>query len=422
MRLRIALAALAASFAATTMMTGAALAAEHSEPLTGDLVINFDDLNPDKKAAFDRVVEMFRSENPDLNVTTNVQDREAYKTAIRNFLTADDAPDVASWYAGNRMRPFVDAGLFADVSDVWEENGFDETLASTMSAMTVDGKQYGVPYTYYNWGLFYRADILEENGIAAPETFDDLLAACETLRAAGITPITTGSQFLWPLGGVFDYLNLRTNGYDFHNQLTAGEVPYTDERTRATFANWQRMLDAECFVDNHATMDWQDALAGFNNGEAAMYVMGNFAVNAMREGGLTDEQIGFAPFPTIDPAIPRAEDAPTDTFHLAANATNVENGKAFLAFIARPDVNSMWNEEIKQLPINAEASVGDDKFIQAGFELLSGAEGIAQFYDRDAPAEMAKAGMEGFQEFMIKPDRLDAILERLDRIQERASD
>jgi len=32
---------------------------------------------------------------------------------------------------------------------------------------------------------------------------------------------------------------------------------------------------------------------------------------------------------------------------------------------------------------------------------------------------MAKAGMEGFQEFMIKPDRMDAILKRLDKIQER---
>ena len=39
--------------------------------------------------------------------------------------------------------------------------------------------------------------------------------------------------------------------------------------------------------------------------------------------------------------------------------------------------------------------------------------------DKGASAWHAKAGMEGFQEFMIKPDRLDAILERLDKIQER---
>ena len=50
---------------------------------------------------------------------------------------------------------------------------------------------------------------------------------------------------------------------------------------------------------------------------------------------------------------------------------------------------------------------------------VSTAAGLAQFYDRDAPAEMAKAGMEGFQEFMVKPDRLDAILKRLDKVQKK---
>ncbi|PIH47842.1 sugar ABC transporter substrate-binding protein, partial [Staphylococcus epidermidis] len=45
--------------------------------------------------------------------------------------------------------------------------------------------------------------------------------------------------------------------------------------------------------------------------------------------------------------------------------------------------------------------------------------GIAQFFDRDAPPEMAKAGMEGFQEFMVRPERLDAILERLERQRQR---
>jgi multiple sugar transport system substrate-binding protein len=64
--------------------------------------------------------------------------------------------------------------------------------------------------------------------------------------------------------------------------------------------------------------------------------------------------------------------------------------------------------------------VGDDPFLKQGFEVLSTAEGgIAQFFDRDAPAQMAKAGMEGFQEFMAYPDRLDAILERLESVRQR---
>ena len=51
-----------------------------------------------------------------------------------------------------------------------------------------------------------------------------------------------------------------------------------------------------------------------------------------------------------------------------------------------------------------------------GFEMLSrnSPGGVAQFFDRDAPAEMAAVAMEGFQEFMVFPDNLDDILERIE--------
>ena len=50
------------------------------------------------------------------------------------------------------------------------------------------------------------------------------------MKENGVTPFTIGTKFLWTAAGVFDYLNLRTNGYDVHNALTAGEIKYTDPR------------------------------------------------------------------------------------------------------------------------------------------------------------------------------------------------
>ncbi len=390
-----------------------------SAPAFGaDLVINFDDLNPDKKAAFDAVVAAFQEANPDMEIEVNNQDREAYKTAIRNFLTAD-APDVAAWYPGNRMAPFVNAGLFEPISDLWESEGLNESFASIMPTMTMNGEQWGVPYSYYQWGIYYRADVLEELGVTPPETWDDLLAACTTIDEAGKDCFTIGTKFLWTAAGVFDYLNLRTNGYDFHNALTAGEVSFTDPKVVQVFEHWKELVEPGHFVENHATMSWQDALAPFVSGDAAMYVMGNFAIGAMTEAGLTEDQIGYIPFPTINPDVPRAEDAPADALFIPSGAKNKENGKKFLAFVATPEIQTQWNEAIGQLPPNANATVGDSKFLQQGFETLSTAAGLAQFFDRDAPAEMAKAGMEGFQEFMLNPDRLDKILERLDKVQQR---
>ena len=77
------------------------------------------------------------------------------------------------------------------------------------------------------------------------------------------------------------------------------------------------------------------------------------------------------------------------------------------------------NATLGQLPVNNKAEKPADPFLKAGFEMLSNAHALAQFYDRDANAEMAKAGMEGFQEFMVKPDNLDKILERLEKIRAR---
>ncbi len=395
------------------------LFAATSSVFAADLVITFDDMNPGPKAAFENAVAKFQKENPSINVIANNGDREAHKAAIRNFLTAD-APDITSWYPGNRMRPFVKAGLFEDVSDVWEKNGFNEDLAAIRPTMTIGGKQWGVPYSYYQWGVYYRKDIFEKLGISEPGTWTEFLAACETLKANGVTPITIGTRYLWTAAGVFDYINLRTNGYDVHNQLTAGKIKYTDPRIRKTFEYWAELVNNGYFLENHATMSWQDAVAPFASGEAAMYVMGNFSVDAYKNAGLTYDQIDYFPFPEITPGIPRAEEAPADAFFIPTNAKNKSDAKKWLAFVARPDVQTEWNKAIGQLPINSKASVTDDKFIKQGFETLNGAAGLAQFYDRDAVPEMAAAGMEGMQEFMMKPERLDKILKRLDKVQAKA--
>ena len=383
------------------------------------LVFNTDASDPAPKAAFEQLVADFEAAYPEIDVVVNTFDHEGYKTAIRNFLTAD-SPDLANWYAGNRMRPFVEVGQFIDVSDVWAENGLYESLGSALSSMTIDGKQWGVPYTYYQWGIYYNKDAYAKAGVdaASIKTWDDFISACEKFQAAGIDCLTTGSKALWPIAGIFDYLDLRTNGYDFHMQLTSGDIAWTDDRVKAVFAEWAKVLPYT--TANHAAIDWQDAVSNIVQGSAANYVIGNFAVAAFKDGGLTNDNLGFMQFPEITPGLARAEEAPTDTIHIPAGAKNVEDAKLFLAFLASSEVQTKMNGTLGQLPINSGSSVGDDPYLAAGFEMLSTADGgIAQFFDRDAPAEMAKAGMEGFQEFMVKPECLDDILERLEKVRVR---
>ncbi len=407
------------NFKLKTLALSAVLSMGAMAAQAGVITLNTDASDPAPKAAFAQLVKDFEAAHPGITVKINTFDHEGFKTSIRNFLTAD-APDVVTWYAGNRMAPFVDAGLFEDVSDVWKAEGLEKSLASATSSMTRKGKQWGIPYTYYQWGVYYRKDIFDKLGIAEPKSWDQLVAASKKLKDNKITPFAIGTKATWTTGGWFDYLNLRVNGYAFHMDLTAGKVPYTDKRVQAVFDKWDQLVKPGYYLENHASYQWQEALPAFVKGEAAMYLIGNFAVAPMREAGLKDEQIGFMQFPEITKGVPMAEDAPTDTLHIPSKAKNKADARKFLAYVASAKAQSTMNKTLGQLPVNNQATSPDDKFLKAGFAMLSSAKGLAQFYDRDAPAEMAKAGMDGFQEYMLKPERREAILKRLESVRKRS--
>lgn len=380
------------------------------------------DYDPIPLAAAEALIADFEAANPEIDVVLTNFDHEAYKNAIRNFLTADP-PDLANWYAANRMRPFVEAGLFADISDVWANNGLTDALASSVPSSTIDGKQYAIPYTYYQWGIYYNRDAYTAAGVEVPGpegvSWDQFLANCEKFKAANIDCVTTGSSALWPVAGIFDYVSMRTNGYQFHSDLAAGKVSWTSPEVAAVFDNLGKLQPY--VTANHAAIDWQDAAALLVQGKAANYVMGNFAVGVFKEGGMTNDNLGFMVFPEITAGVARAEEAPTDTIHLTSGAKNPEDAKTFLAYMAGAEAQSKWNAAVGQLPTNKNATVDPaDPFLTAGFQALSTATGgIAQFWDRDADAEYAKVGMEGFQQFLVQPDQRDAILERLEQARTR---
>ena len=400
----------AALFGATAMLLA-------TQADAGTLVINADTSDPAPRAAWEATVEAFKKAHPDVEVKFNVYDHESYKKSIRNWLTSA-SPDVVYWYVGNRMAQFVKPGLLEDVSSVYTDEVKAEMGNVATGLVTVDGKQYGVPYTYYQWGIYYRKDLLDAAGVTAPPTtWEEFVDACGKIKASGVEPIAIGSKDLWPTAGWFDYLNMRINGLEFHMELMAGKVPYTDDRVRAVFAKWGELLDKGCFVKNHASVSWQESQSLLYQGKAAMMLIGNFIVpNFPPE---VKDKMEFVAFPKINPEIGDYEDAPMDSIHIPAKAQNKEDAKKFLAFVAQADVQEAINKALLQVPVNQKAAVADDRFLRAGQQLLTNADGIAQFFDRDTSEDLATIGMKGFQEFMIKPERLDKVLEDLERARKR---
>ena len=382
----------------------------------GKLVIasNASDAAPRK--AMEDIVAKFQAANPDIEVVLNTTEHEAFKTAIRTILAADKGPDVATWFAGNRMAGFVADGLFADVSDVWASEGWDSSMSSTMPSVTFNGKQYAVPYSYYQWGVYYRKDIYDANGISIPKTYDEFLDNCKKLKANGIASVAIGTKYLWTAAGWFDYINLRTNGLDYHIDLMLGKTKYTDEGVVNTFKNWARAIDAGCFMDDHQNYSWQEAQAPLINGEAASYLIGNFIVANLPEE--TQGQLDFYQFPPIDPSLELGEDAPTEIIFMPANAQNVENGKKFMAFYAQPENLTAMNNVLGQLSTHSGSAAPSDRFQRAGAEMLSKSK-TAQFFDRDTTPEMAKAAMQLMVDFMLEPENMMEILEEIEEERSR---
>ncbi|ACR28901.1 ABC transporter substrate-binding protein [Burkholderia glumae] len=389
-----------------------------SAALAGTLSVNIAYKGASQRAVWTQVVDQFKQSHPGTDVKLAFVDEEAYKVQLPNWLTTAP-PDIINWHDGERMAYYAKRGLFEDLSADWQKNHWDTMYASTKEASSYQGKPYAAPTVYYAWGMFYRKNLFKKVGITAePTTWAEFLDDCKKLKAAGITPIAVGGRDAWTLAGWFDYLDLRLNGNAFHQQLMAGQIPYTDARVKKVYTTWKQLIDAGYFIDNALSYDLDAAQPFLFQDKAAMMLMGTFIT-----GGFTPavrQDMGFFRFPVIDANVPIAEDGPVESLHIPAKAKNKADAHAFLAFVETPAIGAQLAKGLGSLSANSRSPEPDDAISRIAFHLLADTKGgIAQFYDRDMTKEMADEGMKGMQQFLADPGKLDAVLAQLEAARQR---
>jgi multiple sugar transport system substrate-binding protein/raffinose/stachyose/melibiose transport system substrate-binding protein len=363
----------------------------------------------------EQLVQMWNEAHPDQPLNHSIIQHEEFKQAIRAYLVSDPPPDVMTWFAGERARFFIDRDLILDFSEMWEEQGFSEVYAPGFQELArVDDGYYFLPTSYYWWAIYYRKSVVEEVGVEVPiETWDELLAACDAFTAAGKRAFAIGTRDLWTTGGWFDYLNMRINGPEFHLGLMSLQESYTDERVRDVFAHWQQLLEHQCFIDDPAAYVWNEAIPLMINGEAGMYLLGQFITGSFPEE--LQDDLDFFRFPVINPDVPIGEDAPTDGYFIAANAHNPQGAMDFLAFLGSQEVQQMALDQVGRLPTRTDVDLSNvDEATQKGINLIQTADYVFQFYDRDTTAEMYEAGFDAFTAFWDDPSQIDSLLEDLE--------
>jgi ABC-type glycerol-3-phosphate transport system substrate-binding protein len=367
------------------------------------------------RVADSQVVSMFQAQNPNVKIIHSVISDEDFKQAIRAYLQAEPGPDVLTWYAGNRARFFISKGLIMDITDIYQQEGwYDKYPKAFVNLSTVNGKQYFVPTNWYWWAVYYRKSVFQKLGLTPPKTWDEFMTVCDTIKKSGMSPLTIGTKWRWTTGGVFDYLNMRVNGPEFHLSLCDGEESYTDPRVKRVFKDyWAPMLKKGYFIPDAPAYTWQEAINLMVTGKAAMYLMGQFISTAWPEE--IKDDLDFFQFPIIDPKVAIAEDAPTDGVFASAKAANPAMAKKFLAFLGSAPAQEVWVKQLGRLATHKDVDQSlYTPYQKKGIALINTADTLTQFYDRDTTPPMADKGMDAFMEFWANPDKADDILARLD--------
>ena len=346
-----------------------------------------------------------------LDVSINTVDHNTYQENFNTYIQQPD--DVVCWFAGYRMRAFAGKGVVGDISDVWSGlDGFSEGFKSASSGL--DGKQYFVPFYFYPWGIHYRKSLFEEKGYAVPTTWDEFKTLCDTMQADGITPLAGANDGRWPQMGMFDMLNMRINGYDFHVSLMGGLESWEDDRVKAVFAAWEEILPYYQPDANGRT--WQDAANGIGDKSVGMFLLGTFITSNFDADTQQDiiDDVDFFLFPAIDDAHGQdAIEAPIDGFMMAAAPQNEAGAKALLGGLgAAAAIDAYISVNPSVVAANDGADTGNyNSLQQKSVEAVATAKYIAQFLDRDTDPDFA-ANVVGvaIADFLATPGNIDTIL------------
>jgi multiple sugar transport system substrate-binding protein len=365
---------------------------------------NASDATP--KAAYQAMFDQFTSENSEYTTEVNTVDHNTFQEQINNYLQGKP-DDVFTWFAGNRMNFFAQQGLAGDISDVWED--VDMSDAFKQAATGEDGKQYFIPVYNYPWAVFYRKSLFEEKGYEVPATLDEFTALATQMKKDGLTPIGFADKDGWPAMGTFDILNMRINGYEFHQNLMAGEEAWDSKKVKEVFSTWAELLPLH--EENALGRTWQEAAQNFAAKKSGTYLLGSFLGQQLAEADRAD--LDFFPFPEINPEFGTDSiDAPIDGFMMSADPENEAGAKALLSFLATPAAQEIY---VKSDPnvvaaANGASTEGYSPVQKKAAEVIGSTANIAQFLDRDTRPDFASpVVIPALQQFLQDPKDIDGV-------------
>ena len=156
--------------------------------LAQDVTLEFVVWNYSLETIQDNIAK-FEAENPGIKVNVTDYAWPDYNDSLVLRIRGNTPTDVI--YGGQDWLPaWGAAGFIAPLESVAPEWAVDELAADiagfALTDVTYDGKVYGLPYYSDTISFVYNKKILEDHGIPVPTTWEEVTAAAEKLKAAGM--------------------------------------------------------------------------------------------------------------------------------------------------------------------------------------------------------------------------------------------
>jgi raffinose/stachyose/melibiose transport system substrate-binding protein len=331
---------------------------------------------------WDDIAAQFEEAHPGVDVEMNYQDDDLYETiGLPNLLAGRNAPDIYFEWTGARMAQRDADGYAADLTEATTAGPlagiFDE---SAFGAASIDGKVVLVPYTADVTNvLWYNVPLLEEHGITPPTTWQELLAACDTLDAAGVIPIATGNKDLWAAGNWLSHLASRVVGEEAFDATLSAGGPFSTPEWEQAFGYIQELTDHHCVNDSANAVDDNAGAQLFFQGQAAMHPIGSWLVSwAIDEA--PDLEFDFVNLPAMPEGSAGDQDSVMGVetgFMVNANSESIDLATEFLALANSPENAQAFIDDAELSPLApAAGAVAVDSRSTRLNELLSGASAV----------------------------------------------
>ena len=222
-------------------------------------------------------------------------------------MQSGEVPDILWWLGAKTSATEIGEDLFVELSGDWV-NDYNASILESPN-QTYNGKLICAPFGDVTvFGMCYNKKVFADNQIEIPQTWDEMMAACETLKAAGVTPMyvsgTTDNEWTLQIIPIDARLKQESIVPGSMDSLNSHEKLWTDmEYMQLTFDRMKEMKDKGYIQDTFLSDSYADAQEALLTGTAAMYSQATWIyaeLTKLAESQEELENIGFFPIPATE--------------------------------------------------------------------------------------------------------------------------